>query len=135
VGGWEMKTGRPEIFINKIKTELALERSTLESIPKPRQTWIREAIDEKLKGRSNNELLYHAETAMLERMNDPKNVKKGAWDGSIKEIMQGFIEEYLEVLVEYDREIIKPVLLRSELADLMVQCARAILKLDKELLR
>jgi NTP pyrophosphatase (non-canonical NTP hydrolase) len=131
VGGWEMKTGRPEIFINKIKTELALERSTLESIPKPRQTWIREAIDEKLKGRSNNELLLHAETAMLERMNDPKNVKKGAWDGSIKEIMQGVIEEYLEVLQEYNADFKDAEKLRYETADLMVQCARMILKLDR----
>jgi NTP pyrophosphatase (non-canonical NTP hydrolase) len=130
-----MKTGRPEIFINKIKTELALERSTLESIPKPRQTWIREAIDEKLKGRSNNELLSHAETAMLERMNDPKNVVKGSWDGTLREIKEGVIEEYLEVLTEFNKDFIKPELLRSELADLMVQCARAILKLDKELLR
>jgi TRAP-type C4-dicarboxylate transport system substrate-binding protein len=133
-----MKTearGRKPLFQNSTHQNIQIDSEIWNALPKPKQKYIREAINEKFGGRSNNELLVHAETAMLERMNDPKNVIKGSWDGTLREIKEGVIEEYLEVLVEYDREIIKPVLLRSELADLMVQCSRAILKLDKELLR
>jgi len=84
--------------------------------------------------RNYEELLTHANKAMMERLTDPKNVAKGDFPIRLGIIADGIVEEYHEIMMEFDKARRTAVMdkerLRSELSDLMVACSFGIILCD-----
>jgi len=85
--------------------------------------------------RDNKKLLKALKKAVIERLDDPKNVEKGDFPKHIGIVIDGIDEEYTEVIAECSKAIetgnIISKRLREELADLATFCAFGIVLCDK----